>query len=180
MEEWKDINGFNNYQISNTGKIRNSKRNKELSVCVGTNGYSVVNLCNNGKSYTHNIHRLVAESFLNPPTEEQITWANSTKKGKVQVNHIDGNKTNNNVENLEWCTGQENSKHAYNTGLSQPKPPETHGSTNGQSKLTETDVLEIRKLYSQNNYSQTDLAIKYNLNSSTISNIVNRKRWKHI
>lgn len=180
MEEWKDINGFENYQISNTGKIRNIKRNKELTPCISNNGYAVVNLRSSSKTHTTYIHRLIAEHFLDTPNEEQTLWAYNTVYGKVQVNHIDGNKLNNHIDNLEWSTGKENTKHAYDNGLSSPIPPDNKGETNGQSKLTKEQVLEIRRLYEELNYTQTELAKIYNLNSSTISMIVTRKRWKHI
>lgn len=180
MEEWKDINGFDNYQISNTGKVRNVKRNKELKPCIGGNGYYVINLRCSLKTYTKYIHRLVAEHFLDEPSKEQIIWASETIYGKVQVNHKDGNKTNNHIDNIEWSTGKENIQHACDIGLAKPIPPDNKGRSNGQSKLTEEQVLEIRKLYAESGYTQSELAIKYNLNSSTINLIVNRRRWKHI
>lgn len=179
MEEWTNINGYENYKISNTGRVINIVRNKELKPCIGGAGYAVITLSKHNKTKTYNIHRLVAEHFLDEPTEEQIKWAFGTKRGKVHVNHKDGNKTNNHVDNLEWCTTQENTKHAYNMGLSTPVPPENKGSTNGQSKLTEDKVLEIRKLF-KDGTRQHELAKMYNIDSSLISRIVNRKRWKHI
>lgn len=105
MEEiWKDIYGFPNYQVSNLGRIKN-KKGKTLSQANVTNGYLIVNLCKNGKSSNKFVHRLVAMAFI------------SNVENKPTVNHIDGNKHNNRVENLEWCTNKEQTAHALKIGL---------------------------------------------------------------
>ena len=108
MEEfWKNIDGFNDYKISNLGKIITCKYNKEnfLVPSISRNGYLRIKLYKNNKIYYCNIHRLVAENFI------------KNKDNKPQVNHIDGNKLNNNINNLEWVTSSENIQHAHNTGL---------------------------------------------------------------
>lgn len=104
-EIWKDMKNFKGfYKISNEGQIKN-KKNKILKTSINHNGYIVVYLYKDGKKYAKKVHRLVAETFI-------------TKiEGKNQVNHIDGNKRNNNVNNLEWCTQSENIKHAYKNNL---------------------------------------------------------------
>ena len=104
-EIWKDINGFEGkYQISNLGRIRsnnykNSGKTKLLKISKGTKGYQVICLMKNNKKYTRRIHRLVAEAFIPNPNNYQT------------VNHIDEDKTNNNVNNLEWCTFEYNTKY---------------------------------------------------------------------
>lgn len=113
MEEiWKDIKGFEDkYQVSNLGRIKSLKdkngkyREKILKQCITQKGYLSIYLSLESKKYTYTIHRLVAQTFI-PNTEN-----------KPQVNHIDGNKTNNRVDNLEWVTNQENSNHAWKYGL---------------------------------------------------------------
>lgn len=107
-EIWKDILEFKGqYQVSNLGNVRSLIRNKILKPAkisnnrINSTGYYVVNL--KGKLYY--IHRLVAETFIPNPNK------------LPQVNHIDGNKLNNCIDNLEWCTNSENIKHAYRTGL---------------------------------------------------------------
>ena len=113
MEEiWKDIQGYEGlYQVSNYGRIRSFKRmknNKEarqFKLTPNSTGYISVGLRKNGKKILYQVHRLVAESFIPNP------------ENKPQVNHIDGNKTNNHISNLEWVTASENTQHAYKMGL---------------------------------------------------------------
>lgn len=101
------LNGFERYSVSNFGNVRNDKTGKQLSKRKASNGYFRVNLRTGSIPYEKptvvHVHRLVADAFL-PHIE-----------GKNYVNHIDGNKENNSVNNLEWCTPQENSIHAYRT-----------------------------------------------------------------
>lgn len=89
------------------------------------------------------------------------------------VNHIDGNKHNNNVSNLEWCTSSENSQHALRAGLRHP----AHGERHGSAKLTEKDVSAIRDLLMQGN-TGADLARKYNVSTTTMSAIKKGKIWR--
>ena len=142
MEEiWKDIKGYEGlYQVSNFGRvktlpriIRNSSngryytKEKILKLGKQTTGYLYVCLYKNNTHKTHRIHRLVAEAFIANP------------ENKLQVNHIDGNKTNNHVSNLEWVTRKENMKHAYKIGLTRGYKGHKH------SKLTKDKWSEKRK-----------------------------------
>lgn len=125
IEEWKDIKGYEGlYQVSSLGQIRSldiliniedskkdrayksRKKGKILKPFLSNNGYLRVCLCKDRKQTTKAVHRLVAETFLSNPRE------------LPQVNHVDGNKSNNCVANLEWCTAQENIKHSWDNGLS--------------------------------------------------------------
>lgn len=113
-EEWKDIVGFEGlYKVSNYGAIYSCYTNKELVPIKTSKGYYKVGLYKDNKKIQKRIHRLVAETFI------------KNDKNFLEVNHKDGNKTNNNVNNLEWCTGEYNIEHAFSNGLvpniSQPK-----------------------------------------------------------
>ena len=111
MEEWRDIEGFEvHYQVSNLGNVRNIKQRHRKSTKVYKQqmlktGYMVVNLWQDGAYNFRRVHRLVAQAFIPNP------------EGKPFINHIDGNKTNNRVENLEWVIKEENERHARKTGL---------------------------------------------------------------
>jgi hypothetical protein len=91
-----EIEGYNNYLIYETGDVFNNKKNRFLKPSKMKNGYIKVELCKNGKQKTFKIHRLVAEYYIPNP------------ENKPEVNHIDGDKCNNSVENLEWNTRKEN------------------------------------------------------------------------
>lgn len=106
MEEWKDIKGYeDHYQISNFGNVRNKSNNNQLKTRKHSNGYLRFCLSKGGITKDFYAHRLVASAFID------------NVLNKMDVNHIDGNKTNNNVINLEWATRSENQKHAFSTGL---------------------------------------------------------------
>ena len=96
-----------NYSVSDEGNVRNDKTNKILSQRV-QQGYHHVGLTINGKAKSCRVHRLVAQAFIPNPNN------------KPYVNHIDGVRNNNKVENLEWCTPKENTQHAVKTGLMLP------------------------------------------------------------
>lgn len=111
MIEWRPIKGFEGlYEVSNIGNVRslNYRRTGEIKILrlyKNNNGYLKAVLCKDGKQCTKKVHRLVANAFI--PNLEN----------KPQVNHIDGNKQNNAVSNLEWCTILENIQHSWKTGL---------------------------------------------------------------
>lgn len=134
-EMWRDIKGYEGlYQASTLGEIRriesvvvdkNKKRirtfkNKKIKQILRKDGYYFVNLSKNGKSKTAKVHRLVAETFLKKEGDYNI------------INHKDGNKTNNNVTNLEWCTCSHNTREAYRLGLREPNI--LKGALNGRAK----------------------------------------------
>ena len=106
MEQWRTIKGYDGrYIVSNTGRVKNAITGRELKQETHHCGYLRVHLCGKEKSGMLRVHRLVAESFIPNP------------EGKPQVNHIDGDKRNNNVENLEWTTPIENVRHSWEHGL---------------------------------------------------------------
>ena len=117
IEVWKPVSGFENYQISNFGRIKNTVfRNRHtiklkermLTPSQNGKGYMFVYLSKNGKPKMKTIHRLVAEAFIENPNSYPV------------INHKDGNKENNFVDNLEWCTVQYNAEHSHRLGLQKP------------------------------------------------------------
>lgn len=101
----KVIFGYPNYSISSSGVVTNIKTNKTVKAFPDKDGYSVINLYNKAGMKTLKIHRLVASAFIDNPCN------------LPQINHRDGNKSNNALTNIEWCSGSSNMKHAHEIGL---------------------------------------------------------------
>jgi hypothetical protein len=138
-------------------------------------GYHIVSLSNGHGSISKNfyIHILVATYFIDNPSN------------KSEVNHKDGDKSNNGVDNLEWVTHKENMDHAFDNGLSIWVSKKSYrvlrGSEVSGAKLTESQVMEIYKLILTKQYSDAEIAKKYNLISrESIRNIRRKKTWRHV
>lgn len=177
IEQWKNIIGYENYKISNHGRVMNVNTGKFMSQSI-RNEYMRVGLYSKPKQKSFDVHRLVAEHFLPVPSTELIVAASKTKLKKVIVNHIDGNKTNNHVDNLEWSTYSDNSKHSYVIGRGK-----SNGEQHYNSKLVEEDIILIRQLYSDSNGLRgiyTELSNRFDVSDTTIKAIIERKSWKHI
>lgn len=163
-EKWTNIKEYENYKVSNLGRVKNVQSDKFLKTFTGAHGYKHVNLCNKTGRKQWRVHRLVMLSFTIQP------------KHKNSINHIDGDKANNELCNLEWCTDKENSRHAVNTGLHKGE----HGEKNPRSLLKTDDVLRIKTLYTIEGYTQRKIADKYNISQTHVSDIISGKRWKHV
>lgn len=157
----KQIEGFENYYVDELGNVYSDKLGSlhKLTPIIRS-GYACVRLSIQGRVYNKNIHRLLAQVFIPNP------------ENKKTVNHKNGNKTDNRVENLEWCTQSENVKHAFRIGLKSSSKGERHGS----SKLTDLQVILIRK----DIRSQRKIAKEYMVCQSTIAAIKRGQLWKHI
>jgi hypothetical protein len=178
MEEiWKDIKGYEGrYQVSNMGRVKSlpkewlthnnaiRKHNgiilKQFKTGRKNNQYNTVSL---PKRY-RKVHQLVAENFIPNPLN------------KPQINHINGNKDDNSVNNLEWCTCIDNIRHAWDNNLNYA----LRGSTNGMAKITEDDVITIITEHKKGHITMTSLAKKYGLTLTNVSYIIKRKTWKHV
>ena len=137
-ETWRPIEGWPRYQVSNIGRIRRILKDRRCAPfrilkpnCLRL-GYLQVALCNELGRKDFKIHRLVALSFLGTPP------------CGFQVNHKNGDKADNRVDNLEWVTPGDNDRHAYRLGLKKPKTPPSKGEKNGRAVLTRPQVNEIR------------------------------------
>lgn len=168
MEIWKDIKNFENkYQVSNKGKIRslnyhNEKRIKILKPYKDIWGYLRIDLCKNGIKKHYKISRLVAQEFL-----KKI-------ENKNQINHKDGNKENNLVENLEWCSPSENCIHAHKNNLRKAVNGENHYN----HKLKKQDVIKIRNIYKNKNITYFQISKIFNISQSCISKIIRKQTWR--
>lgn len=148
-ELWRRIDA--DYDVSNHGRVRHGRR--ILSGSVHRDNYIFVTL--HGKQIP--VHRLVAEAFI------------QNYEKKPEVNHIDGNKMNNAVDNLEWVTRAENQKHAVDNGL-QPKPAKTY-----QGKFTAEQRDEIKRLWDSGMFSRRQLSKKFSVSHTCINDIINDK-----
>ena len=172
-EEWIPFISNRNYEISNWGRIRTYYRLggggfAQRSHCimktqVSRYGYEMVMLKVGNKYKNMTIHRLVATHFLEPNTEKTI------------VNHKDGNKLNNNLSNLEWCTYSENTRHSYANGTSKGRKGEKHH----LNKIKEEDVREIFRLR-ETGMTHKEISLEFNLSRQHVGSILNRERWLHI
>lgn len=159
METWKPVVGYEGiYEVSNIGNIKNSKTNKILKQ-PKRSGYPSVGMAKNKIAKNHRIHRLVAMAFIENPENKRC------------VNHKDGNKLNNNVENLEWCTHSENNYHAMKNGLNHSRK----GHEQKFSKLTNEMVIEIIEKLKTN--FPTEICKQYNVSSRTIYDIKLGNTW---
>lgn len=160
-ENFKQIQGFPDYEIGDLGTVKRLKFGKERILKPGVDryGYANVTLSKENLRYKVLVHRLVATHFIPNP------------ENKPTVNHIDGNKLNNEKSNLDWNTRSENSKHGFNNGLIKSK----YGSSNGNAKLTPEQVEQIRKLKGQK--TQKEIGIMFGISQAQVSNLHTKKVW---
>lgn len=165
MEVWKDVKGFEDYyEISNLGNLKSKDRiikhykggfrkykAKLKKSRLNHNGYLRCNLKIGGVRYDFTIHRLVAEAFLD------------NKESRPFINHINGNKADNKVENLEWVTSSENTIHAVKNRLI-------------KTKLTDKQAIEVHN----SNLSNRKLASIYGINHTIVWRIKNKIAYKHL
>lgn len=164
--EWKLIESVDNkYEVNEYGVVRNIKTKRELKPHINKYGYLQLNLYDKSvKLHCKKIHRIVAEVFL------------PRINNKNEVNHIDGNKLNNHISNLEWCTRSENINHALQTGLTVLPSGENHC----WSKITKDIVFEILKLLEDGDLNHKEIAEKLNITRPTVSNISCGSSWKKV
>lgn len=150
-----------NYYVTDDGKVWSERTGKFLSFQYDKNGYVKVQMrSTDNKSHRYSVHRLVLENFC--PVEGMEF---------LQVNHIDGDKTNNCLSNLEWVTCKENISHAIKNNL--------RAETNGSAKLTSAQVIEI---FNRANAGETNVSLgaEFHIHPDQVGRIKNKKSWKNV
>ena len=182
-EIWKPVIGVKDdlydgyYEVSNLGRIkmlprllRYSKglRVSKEKIVTGSNshGYKIVSFKKDGIKTVKAIHILVAKAFIKNPNPDKFKM----------INHLNSNRADNRVENLEWCDASRNAKHAYEAG----RLKITRGSERSSAILNEDKVLAIKLLYKTGKFSYWKLANLFNIGKTTIQNILNGTKWAHV
>lgn len=167
LEIWKPLPENQNYQVSNFGNIK-GPRGRILAGYIDKHGYHCVGIYDKQNHKAVKVHRAVASAFIGeiPPG--------------MQVNHLNGVRNDNRLENLEITTASLNIKHSFRVLGKKPNVEKrAHGEKHHNSKLTAETVREIRELYRQG-MKQTALAAKFGTPQTNISSIVRKESWKHV
>jgi len=165
-EIWKQFRSTH-YAISTFGNVKNINTGFQLNPAPNKDGYRLVRLWGQlrGKAITIHVHRMVAETFI--PNPDKLS----------SVNHIDGNKANNTLTNLEWASWSHQQQHAISTGL---RDDSKRVYPNWLCKLTDEQVFEIKQLMKLPNMSDTILAKSYGQSRKTMWSIRNNKSYTHV
>lgn len=164
-EIWKPIPKYEDrYLISNLGRMRSLFKNCLLKLSANHQGYYVITLWRHQKTESFSVHRLVAKVFMSDPP----TYLH-------QINHKDGNKQNNCVDNLEWCTAKENVAHSIKNGLNKTIAP---GDSHQGAKLSLSIINKIRETFLKGNISVNELCLIYNVGELAIRRILMNKTWR--
>lgn len=169
---WKDAKGYEGiYEISNKGVIRNVHTGKLIYGTINSRGYVRASLTKNGFKKNVSVHILVAQSFVDNP------------HNKPYVNHKDGIRTNNDANNLEWCTQKENVNHAIETGIwwtNSKNPKRKRDNHKLPDKLTDDQVRDVRNNYDGSSESIHKMANKYNVPYNRVYKIVKYLTYKTV
>lgn len=162
-EEWKSIPRYDDYYASSLGRIKSKRFNRSKILKPNTNckGYLYLTLCKNKIRKSMTVHSLISLTFI------------GNRPSNFDINHKDGNKKNNYIDNLEYCSRSDNMKHAFNTGISKP----VVGSRNGKSKLTGSQVIRIKELLNMGCVFQHTIAEAFGVHKSTIGSIKTGLTW---
>ena len=163
MEDWVNIAGYDNYQVSSHGNVRNIRTGRVLKPSgFHKYGYQHVELRKNGVGRSIQVHRLVLGAFV------------GECPNGMECCHLDGNSTNNHIDNLRWGTCRENMADMVKHGTRVVVRGEAHVN----AKLTNKQVIEIRNL--RGTMPQCEIAKKFGISNPNLSHILSRKKWKHI
>jgi NUMOD4 motif-containing protein/HNH endonuclease len=186
MEIWKDIPEYEGlYQVSNMGRVKSLDRwitqkysrekgyynrlmlGKIINPFSDKNGYQYVSLSKDNKVKRGCVHYLVLKTFI------------GERPSSYDCNHLNGQKNDNRLENLEYCTKSDNLKHSYRV-LNRKHRKYPIGNQHHKAKLTDSDVINIRQLYSSEIHTQKELAQIFGVTQTNISIIVRGEGWKHL
>jgi hypothetical protein len=171
METWRTIKGYPNYKVSNMGNVKSIRGNILRPFDRAKNGhplqrgYMTVHLCSKDVKGFDNwtVHSLVMQMFVGPRPDGMV------------INHKNGIRWDNRLENLEYCTQSYNRKQDFIMGRQS-----LAGEKNTQSKLTEDEVKQIVELYKTGDYTGKALGRKYGVSVPTISGIVTGRHWSYL
>ena len=164
QEIWKDIEDYNGlYQISSFGRVKSTRYNRYLKLIFNKKGYARIHLNKKGKLKSFRVHRLVASAFIPNPDN------------KPQVNHKDGNKTNNCIDNLEWVTNEENYCHAIRNNLVQRNRRKCALLFNGK-EIKRFGSIRQAQLETNGKYGNVEYRIKIN-NKITTKKYLKDYKW---
>ena len=155
VERWATCRKFENYEISSFGRVRRVSTGKILSPFRQNRGYLQIKLSQDREIFRPTIHRLVADAFIGI--------------SKLEVNHIDCDKSNNRVDNLEYVTHRQNVAHSIKNGRHKPLKP--------NCKITFEDAQEIRRIYECGELGYALIAKKYFVSKSNIQAIIKGRSW---
>ena len=178
MERWKEIEGYELYEVSDRGQVRSwngntghgprrRKRARLLKLPPDGAGYPQVSLCKNGECKTCRVHTLVLTTFATHPCLVGLECC-----------HEDGDRTNNHLSNLRWDTHSSNVLDAVRHGTHVPSM--RRGEAHNSSKLTKVEVIKIREIYAAGDVTQTELGERFNIGRTQVGYIIHHKSWAHI
>ena len=154
-----------NYYITDDGRIYSEKTHKFLSTQLDKDGYVKCRMIStDNKRHRYSVHRLLMENFC--PREDMVN---------LQVNHIDGNKQNNHIENLEWTTPSENTKHAFSINLKTQK-----GINNNANKYSEEVILKAIEMLLSKKYTGAEIDRQLGFCKDYANSIKRKERWTHL
>ena len=175
LERWEVFKENPRYEVSDHGNVRFSSTGVTKYQCENAQGYLVIQYKILGTRYTKKVHRMVAETFLKPPSKELVEKCSKEHWKVVLVKHLDNNKKNNHYQNLEWSDLKGNTKQAWDDSLIIG----LKGSENGRAKLTEEVVEKMCRDF-QEGMMPKEAVAKYGCSVQQATKIRAGIQWKHV